>query len=283
MERLKGFGLTGACLALGLAALPAAAQDQTATKTTQTTTTVTQNRINSMQNDMAWDHTLPASPARDRMMLLQLMSDKSFGKADILKVLPLLEDLRDAENIYAYGMEDTANNWAMTADQTRFNGMEEGRTSSRAFTGKRDAIWNAITTAVGADKAGVLRPLVEPVRQDVSSYSYTSSHLQRVDQLLRDWDRLAAERVAANPGTATNTASTVSVETTTTTTTTTMPGLEFYTFPTLTTQDLVDVMEMRLASLEGAWSPEAVIAVRGHELTSPTLRFLREKSLKSWD
>jgi len=283
MERWRGLCLTGAVLALGIATLSAAAQNKTTTQTTTTTTTVTQNRINSLRTDMRWDPTVPASPAQDKIMLLQLMADKNFTKRDIVKVLPLLEDLRDAENLYMYGMDATADNWAMMHDQTRYNGTDAVRNETQKFISRRDSIWSAITADIGADKAAVLRPLVEPVREDISTYTYTDSHLERIDQLLRDWDRLAAARIAANPPSGNATASTVSVETTTTTTTAVIPGIEVYTFPMLTTQDLVDVMEMRLAALEGMGDPAAVIAVRGNELTSPNVRFLREHRMKYWD
>lgn len=285
MERLNGLCLTGAVLALGMASLPAGAQDKTTIKQTTTTTQTTQisqDRIMSMRNDMSWDRTLPSSPAQSKMVLLQMMTDKGFTKSDLLRCVPLLEDLRDAETIYLFGMEDSASYWATLPDQSKMNGMDTARSYSTRFRDKREAIWNGITAACGADKASVLRPLVEPTRIDVSTYSYTDEHLQRIDQLIRDWDRLAAARVAANPS-GNNTASTVSVETVTTTTTTTIPGIEVYSFPPLTTADVVDVMEMRLAALEADGLPEAIIAIRGHELTSPNLQFLREKHLKYWD
>jgi len=281
MERLNGFCLTGAVLALGLASLPAVAQQTTTTTTTTTTTQTTQNRINTMRNDIAWDRTIPASPAQDKMVLLQMMSDKGFTKSDLLKIVPLLEDLRDAENMYMFGLEDSANYWATIPHQAKFNGIDAARSAGTAYRDKRDKIWNAIDAAVGADKASVLRSMVEPTQVDVGTYAYTDTHLQRIDQLIRDWDRLAAERVAANGGTG-NTASTVSVETTTTTTTSTIPGIEVWTFPPLTTSDLVDVTEMRLAALEAEGNPEAILAIRGHELNSPELSWLREKRLKYW-
>jgi hypothetical protein len=282
MERRNGLCLTGAVLALGIAAIPAMAQNQTNNQTG----TMNRDRIMSMQNDMNWDRTLPASPAQDKMVLLQMMSDKGFSKADIMKALPLLEDLRDAENMYTFGMEDASTYWATLPDQSKLNGMDMARDAANHFRDRRNQIWGALDAAIGADKSSALRPLVEPTRVDVSTYAYTDQHIQRIDQLISDWDRLAAARVAANGTAAGNNANTVSVETTTTTTTTTtstLPGIDVYTFPTMTTQDLVDVMEMRLAALEANGDPAAIIAVRGHELNSKNLQFLREKSLKYWD
>lgn len=286
MERLNGFCLTVAVLALGLASLPAAAQQTTTKQTTTTTTTttqMTQDRISTMRNDMVWDRTIPASPAQDKLVLLQMMADKGFTKSDLLKIVPLLEDLRDYENLYMFGMEDTASYWATMPHQSKYNGIDSARTAATIYRDKRDKVWNTITADIGADKASVLRGMVEPTQIDVGTYAYTDTHLQRIDQLIHDWDRLAAERVAANGGTAPGTASTVSVETTTTTTTATIPGIEVWSFPALTTADLVDVTEMRLAALEAEGNPEAVLAIRGHELNSPTMTWLREKRLKYWE
>ncbi len=279
MERSKGFCLTGAILALGLATLSAGAQDKS--MRTDNTAQMNMNRYDSMRSDWKWDSTLPASPAQNHMMLLQSMADKNFGKSDIVKILPLLEDLCNAENMYKFGMDGMSNRWAMMHDQSKMNGGDAFRTASQTFRDKREGIWNAISSAVGPDKTWALRSLVEPMKENVSTYKYTSSHLQRIDQLLRDWDRMAAERMAANPNSGNNTASTVSVETTTTTTT--IPGIEVYSIPALTTQEVVDILQMRLAALEGFGAPESVLAMRGHELTSPNMRFLRDKSLRYWD
>jgi len=275
MERRKGLCLTGAILALGLAALPAVAQNKDAQ--------MNMSRYDSMRSDWKWDPTLPASPGQNRMMFLQAMADKNFTKSDIMKILPLLEDLRDAQTMYMFGTDDMVDHWSMMSDQSKFNGGDSFRTASQAFRDKRDGIWKGIEAAVGPDKAWAIRSMVEPVKEDIGTFAYTDSHLQRIDQLISEWDRQAAERMAANPNGGNNTATTVSVETTTTTTTTTIPGIEIYSIPSLSTQDIVDVLEMRLAALEGYGSPEGVLAIRGHELTSPNLRFLREKRLHYWD
>jgi len=278
MERIKVLCLTGAVFAMGLATMPANAQDAKASATE-----VNQNKINSMRSDMSWDKTLPVSSGQNQMILLHMLKDNGFGKAEIIKVLPLFEDLRDAEIMYKFSVDDAAENWAVMRHRSSENGSDYVRNSAQVYRDKREGIWNAIGAAVGTDKAMALRPLVEPVKQDISTVSYTDAHLERIDQLIKEWDRQTAERVASNPNPGNNTASTVSVETTTVTTTTTIPGIEVYSFPPLTTQDVVDVLQMRLAGLEGVGAPDAVLAIRGHELTSPNLGWLREKHLKSWD
>jgi len=275
--------MTGAAVALGLACLPAVAQNQNNNQTS----TMNRDRIMSMQNDMNWDRTMPASPAQNKMVLLQMMTDKGFSKTDLMKALPLFQDLRDAQNMYAFGMEDSSTYWATLPDQSKLNGTDMARDAANHFRDRRNQIWGALDAAIGADKAEAVRPLIEPTHVDVSSYAYTDQHIQRIDQLISDWDRLAAARVAANGGTAPDsTANTVSIETTTTTTTTTsatLPGIDFYTFPTLSAQDIVDVMQMRLAALEANGDPAAIIAIRGHELDSKNLQFVREKSMKYWE
>jgi len=285
MDRRKSLCVTGAAVALGLACLPAVAQNQSNNQTR----TMNRDRIMSMQNDMNWDRTLPASLAQDKMVLLQMMSDKGFGKTDIMKALPLFQDLRDAETMYAFGMEDASTYWATLPDQSKLKGTDMVRDAANHFRDRRNQIWGALDAAIGADKAEAIRPLIEPTHVDVSTYAYTDQHIQRIDQLISDWDRLAAARVAAYGGSAPgSTANTVSVETastttTTTTTTTTLPGIDFYTYPTLSTQDVVDVMQMRLAALQANGDPAAIMAVRGHELDSKNLQFLREKSMKYWE
>jgi hypothetical protein len=274
MERLKGLCLTGAIFAMGLANMPANAQNSAVQ--------ANQNKINSMRSDMSWDKTLPVSSGQNQMLLLHTLKDNGFGKAEIIKILPLFEDLRDAEIMYKFSVDAAADNWAMMRHKDSENGSDYVRSSAQTFRDKREGIWNAIGAAVGTDKAMALRPLVEPVKQDISTASYTDTHLERIDQLIKEWDRQTAERVASNPNPG-NTATTVSVETTTVTTTTTIPGIEVYSYPAMTTQDVVDVLQMRLAALEGVGAPNAVLAVRGHELTSQSLSWLREKKLKSWD
>jgi hypothetical protein len=277
MKRLDGLCLAGAVAALGFGCLPAIAQDTTVTQTTK----VNRDRVMSLQNDMTWDRTLPASTAQPRLILLQTMADKDFSKTDIEKILPLLQDLRTAERLYTFGLQDAAGYWVTLPDQSKVNGMDEVRAAANGFRDRRQAIWAAIDTAIGADKSSALRALVEPMKMDYGAMAYTDEHIQRIDEIIRDWDRMAAARIAANGGTPPSTTSTVSVETRTTTTT--IPGIEVYSYPPLATQDLVDVMQMRLAALEADGLPEAIMAIRGQEFTSPNLQFLREKHLKYWD
>jgi len=280
MERIKSLCMTGAVLAIGLANMPANAQNDAAKSSA---VQMNQNKINSMRSDMSWDSTLPVSAGQNEMLLLRTLKDNNFGKAEIIKVLPLFEDLRDAETMYRFSIDDAADNWVTMRHHAKMEGSDSVRNAGQTFRDKREGIWNAISAAVGADKAMALRPLVEPVKQDLSASTYTDSHLVRIDELIRVWDRQSAERIAANGGNAANTASTVSVETTTVTTTSAIPGIEVYSFPPLSTSDVVEVLQMRLAALEGVGDTDAVLAIRGHEMTSPNLGWLRAKHLRSWD
>jgi len=67
MDRRKSLCMTGAALALGLACLPAVAQNQNQNNNQNNqTSTMNRDRIMSMRNDMNWDRTVPASPPRTR-------------------------------------------------------------------------------------------------------------------------------------------------------------------------------------------------------------------------
>ena len=276
MKFQDGLCLTGAVLALGLASLPAAAQGQT-----QTTPQATTTQVKSTQTDMSWDRTIPLSPGQNRLMLLQMMADKNFTSSDIIKVIPLLQDLRDAEHMYVFGLQDAAGYWVTLPDMTKMNGMETARTEANNYRDRRQNIWAAIDAAVGPDKAGALRSLVEPTKIDYSTMAYTDEHIMRIDELIREWDRLSAARIAANPGTAATTPTTVSVETKTTVQT--IPGIEVYSYPPMTTAEVVNTLAMRLVAMEAEGAPEAIQAVRDDYLTYPDLLFLRQKRLMYWD
>jgi len=273
MNGIKGFCLAGAAVALGLACVPALAQQNTMSN---------QDHLMSMRLGMNSDRTLPASAADGKIMLLQMMADKGFTKTDIMKSLPLFEDLRDAERIYVFGMEDATANWATTPEQSQVNGLESAHEAANRFRDRRTQIWAALDNAIGPDKSSAIRPLVEPVRVDVSNLGYTDTHLQRIDQLISEWDKLAAARVAANGGTAYGTASTVSFESTPGATNA-IAGIEFYTYPTLSSQDVINVLEMRLAGIETNGNPEVLQYLHGQEINAKSLQNVREHRARYWD
>jgi hypothetical protein len=269
MERRAGFCLAGTLLALGLASLPAISQDQNTHK----------DRY--LYTNMDW--TVPASPEQDRMLAVQTLNDRGFTKADIIAVLPLLEDLQTAEGNYDWTMHHSATILMLNPDSTSATS-----DAARDYRSAHDSIWNTITQKVGADKAAALRQLIEPAQQDVSTFTYRSARLDRINSLLADLDREEADRIAmiqrsqsGQNGTAAPT--TASVETTFTRTTVTdvLPGFTCYTLPPLTTSQLVDILNVKLAHMEG--DPEGIMMLSDEgRLTSPEIRFLREHKLWTW-
>jgi hypothetical protein len=156
--------------------------------------------------------------------------------------------------------------------------VDDLNTARNMFRDKQTSVWSTLNQHIGNDKAMSLRRLVEPMSEDVSRMTYRSSRIERMDSLLRDLDRFANSRASLDnsgqPG-----ASTVTV--TTSTTTTTEP-IYITTVPPLTVTELADLVAFRLAAMEA--TPEDLIFLeRNRDLTSPDVRFLREKHLKMWE
>jgi hypothetical protein len=268
MERRAGLCLAGTLLALGLASLPAIAQDQNTHK----------DRY--LYTNMDW--TVPVSPEQDRWQAIQTLNDHGFTKGDIFAVLPLLEDLKAAEDNYDWAAHHSAT--ILMMDPDRKSDMSD---AARDYRSAHDSIWNTITQKIGADKANALRQLIEPTQQDVSTFTYRSARLARIDSLLADLDREEADRIAmiqasqsGQNGQAAPT--TASVETTFTRTTVVdvTPGFTCYTLPPLTTSQLVDILNAKLAHMEG--DSEGIMMLDEDRLSSPELRFLREHKLWTW-
>jgi hypothetical protein len=267
MERRAVYCLTGALAALSLVALPAIAQNDT--KSTVTTFTT-------VRTDMM----VPVTPDEDRIATLRMMSDMGFTKGDYAKLLPLLEDLQMAEQNYYAAAGGAVFNLAFAQpDSGRdMRALDDVNTARTIFREKQTSVWNTISQHIGNDKAMSLRRMVEPMSEDVSRTTYRSMRIERIDSLLRDLDRFANSRASVDesgqPG-----ASTVAV---TTTTTTVAEPIYITTIPPLSVGELADLVELRLAAMEA--SPEDLIFWEQHrDLTSPDVRFLREKHLKMWD
>ena len=277
MERRAGLCLAGAILALGLAALPATAQKETrpasTTTTTYTTTTTT------------WDMTVPASPDADKVVAVQMLHDRDFSKSDIQKALPLLMDLEQAENDYFDATHNTVFMLASSHDAGKVDMTSPGTywTGQQGYRDRREHIWATLDKEIGSDKANALRDLVEPQKIDMSISNYHTAWLDRIDQDIKEWDRQTAARIAANGGTpdsaATNT--TVTASTTTTTVDTRIIPDTMYTFPPLTTRELVDTLWSKLTASH--YDPEGWMMLKGPDrFTSPDVRMLREHWLGTW-
>ena len=262
MERRAVFCLTGALAALALAALPALAQRTTTTVTTRT------------------EVALPVSPDEDRIAALRTMADMGFSKGDYAKILPLLEDLRMAEQNYYAATGAAVFNLAFSQPDSGRDmaAIDTVNTARNIYLEKQTSVWNTISQYIGNDKAMALRRFVEPVSEDISRTTYRSARIERIDSVIRDWDRLAAAREATNAGQPGAT----TVTTVTTTTTSTVEPVYMTTVPPLTVTELVDLIQLRLAAMEA--TPETLMLLhRERDITSPDIRFLREKTFKMWD
>jgi len=265
--------LAGTILALALVILPALAQNNQARTVTTTTYTSTTT---------AYDMTMPVSPESDEIIALQSLSDRNFTKRDCEKVLPLLMDLQTAEDNYFDQTHYTVFTLASAHDATKIDMSAPGGyyAYQQGFRDKRDRIWAACDKEIGSDKCNALRNLIEPQRVDLSITNYHTAWLDRIDQDLREWDRISAARMAAN-GQTPNTSTTVTVSTTTTNVDTSVIPDTFYTFAPLTTRELVDVVWMKMTARHP--DPEAWMSIRGPgEVTSPDMQFVREHHLRSW-
>jgi hypothetical protein len=231
--------LVFAAAVLSIAGIPAIAQDKW-------------GYDGGMKTAADWNHS--------QNMAFKAVLDQGLSTDDIISVLPLLTDLRDAEHMRMFSNDVSAND----------------------FNSQRSSIWKTISDRIGSTKADSLRKLVEPVAEDVSA-SYTKSvHIQRIESLLAEWDRESAARIAAYGGTSETTP--VVVETTTITTTTIpMAPIWVYSAPPMDIDTLVKKMEMKLAR-DSAMDQEALIYLDTHrDLNSTDLAFIQEKSLRAWD
>jgi hypothetical protein len=274
MERRAGLCLAGTMLALALISLPALAQknrNRTVTTTTTTTTTTT------YFNNGAWDMSMPVSPESDEITAMRVLADHNFTRHDIQKVLPLVMDLQTCEDNYFDATHNTLFYIATSHDPGRI----DVTAYQQGFRDRCNNIWGAIDKEIGSDKGEALRSLVSPQRIDINPSTYHTAWLDRIDQDLRDWDRISAARMAANGQTPDNSSTTVTVSTTTTAVDTSIIPSPIYTFPPLTTRELENVLWMRLTAHRN--DPEAWMSVRGpDDFTSPEIRFVREHHLRNW-
>ena len=216
----------------------------------------------------------------------QTFFDKGFTQRDLVRILPLLQDLRDAkmqckaetDDIYYEMLTHHGNKTSMVGD-TRVQECD------RKLADRQNKIWATITDRIGSDKANALRNLVEPKTEDVSRVAYTDVYLQRIDTELADLDRMAAARIAANGGTPpANGVQPASVETRTTVTTTTVtPSPVYVTTPAVISDaDLVKVVEDRIVANEIGNSDYLIFVPQDRDLNNTDIRFMREGKLKVW-
>jgi hypothetical protein len=218
-----------------------------------------------------------------KVKVMQVISDKDFSRHDLERILPLLQDLRDARmacdaKCDAFYADMSLHHGDKAAYETKFKDCERACADSQRNT------WNTIGDKIGADKANALRTIVEPHSEDVSKVTYTSVHLQRIDTMLQELDKMAAARIAANGGTPDNSGvRPASVETVTTVTTRVEPAFAVtVTSPAVATEgDLVNAVQEKILFDELGKSEAIWLAPHG-DIKSTDLTFLREENLKVW-
>jgi hypothetical protein len=233
--------LTGALAAMSLSILPAIAQ-------------------NNMQA-----YSASSDPYWTQVNALNTFVSEGLTSSEIIAILPLLTDLRDAERALAFTPDVMATS---TSDVVS------------TFRTSHDSIWQTITDRIGSDKVNRLRGWIEPARVDASTFYVKSERITRMENLLSEWDRQSAARIAANGGT--NTTQPASI--TTTTVTTTMTPVWVTTVAPMRTEDLVRVLTMKLAAMESNNDPDAMLYVSPHhDLTAADLAYMRNMHIKKWD
>jgi len=228
--------LVCAAAALSIAGLPAIAQDRWGDS--------------SMKTSADW--------AYNQNMSFKAVVDQGLTTDDMIAVLPLLMDLRDAQHMHMFSSD----------------------ISTSDYRSNQSSTWKTISDRIGSSKADSLRKLVEPVAEDVSTTYTKSVHIQRIESLLADWDRQSAARIAAYGGG--NVTTPVVVETTTITTTPVSP-IWVYSAPPMDLDTLVKKMEMKVAR-SASMDPAALIFLdTNRDLNSTDLAFIQEMNTRAWD
>jgi len=226
-----------------------------------------------------------AGPAVAKVTVVQTMHDKGFTYRDMVSILPLLQDLRDARQMCDAKMDDIYYDLTTTKrGHVKMSGDTRVQDCQRMLSDRQNSIWATISNRIGADKANSLRQLVEPTTEDVSRVAYTDVYLQRIDTMLKDLDRMAAARIAANGGANAldqNGVRQASVETVTTTVVTPTPI--YVTTPAIISEkELVNVIQDRIVEHETRYSDAVMFAPMHRDISTTDLTFLREEKWKVW-
>lgn len=275
MYRRAPRSLTVPFMALLLAAPTVLAVAQTEVKRTDTTVIV-----QSDANMGDW------SPVAGRVKVARMISEKGLTQSELISILPLLQDLRDAKRACSAKYDVIYSDYVMSrGGNERLAADTKWRDCQRMLADRQRDIWNVIDKKIGSDKALAFRTCVEPKTEDVSRLTYTDVHLQRIDTMLAELDRLAAARIAANGGKPEdNGVRPATVETVTTVTTTTVPFSPLYvTTPAIINEDdLVKVVEEKIVADEIGNSDYLIFMPMSGDLTNQDLVYLRECKWNIW-
>jgi hypothetical protein len=267
--------LAASLLGLALVGLPGTSfsQDKKNDKHMSETTSYRTNM--SHQDSGAWS---------GHVMVMKAIVDKDFSNEDLWSILPLLQDLRNARmacdakhaSIYTELALSKGNHDTSKADAA-------WQDCQRLLADRQRDIWSTISDRVGADKANSLRDLVEPKTEDMSRVAYTDVHIQNIDTMLQDLDRMAAARIAATGGTPPESGVRAASTETTVTTRTTQGTPVYVTMPArVSERDLVDIIEDRVVANEIGNSDYRIFVPMHRDLNTTDLTFLREEHMKVW-
>lgn len=226
-----------------------------------------------------------AGPSAGRVAVAQILVDKSFSQHDLESILPLLQDLRDANRMCNSKIDAIYTDGITSHD--KMAGDARVQKCQAKLSERQSSIWSTISDRIGSDKANALRYAVEPRTEDVSRNTYTDVYLQRIDTMLVDLDRMSAARIAANGLTSPldqNGVRPVSVETRTTITTTTVTPTPFYvtTPPVIDVKELVKVVQEKIVANEIGNSDYLIFIPMERDLDTTDIRFLRESKWMFW-
>ncbi len=191
MKRRAGYCLIGAILALGITGLTAPSQAQRIVDPTDNYDT----GVNLFELKVNSD--LQYLPGPRGLLTLEALRSIGFSDQNIADVLPLLIDYRDALTLRTMDEAQLTQDM-MSNTSGNFSGTQRSTEINQRFRDRVDKIWQTATDRVGADKVARLRELVGDaiIERTVTTTAYTDEHLNNIDRLMADWDRLSTERTA---------------------------------------------------------------------------------------
>jgi hypothetical protein len=212
--------------------------------------------------------------------------DLHLNATEIESILPLLQDLRDAEwsmNSKCAEIEERMlTNPAGHVPKVSYETSLE--TCRSNFRNHRDGIWRTVGKRIGTDKANTLRGLVEPTEHHETVQ--VSEGIKRIDRIIVEWDGLIQQRVAAAANNDTEKKNTVvavsAVTTNTPTTFSETDTIVYTTSPPLRTEELVDLMNERLVGLIGGQQGPSMYGYLHRDLDSADIKDLWDKRLGIW-
>jgi len=223
-------------------------------------------------------------PGASLALAMDRIDDCKLRSGDIVKILPLLYDLRAAENREQYNVDlvvyDPHYTYKGTQKLTRMEMIDE---SHRRYENKATKIWNIINDRIGSEKANCLRDLCEWKKDDMLAY-VPDEHLKRIDVLIAQWDDIHARTVAANGGVDANkTVEATFVTKSTTPSTYVSPYEPVYFSPTVTVNQLCTILENRM--LRSTVPPEDMWMIESHgdDFDGTYMRYLNERIYRIWD